>query len=151
MKKKLAIATLAIATLSGALLLTACGSKTVYVTVEPSTTTTPKTTTTTEARVSRPPVSVLSRPSYDPDGYDEMLWSEANEFWWQFTQEELLNMGLVICQQFDMGRTLDQVTSQLIDILIANGIPEYSLAIGTMMGSALIYLCPEHEWWLDTI
>ena len=146
---------LAIATLTGALFLTACGSETVYVTVEPSTTTTPKTTTTVSTRPPasfNPPAGYQEVPNdYDPEAYDTAIWADANEFWWEFTKEQLLNMGLVICQEFDAGSTLDQVTAELVDILTRNNLLAYSGAVGTMVGAALVYLCPEHSWWLETI
>lgn len=145
---------LAIATFTGALLLTACGGETVYVMVDPTTpeTTVKSTTTTVGTSAPRPSASTIPSSSmYDPESYDTAIWRDANEFWWSFTTEELLNMGLTICQEFDRGQSLDQVTQALVQILIVNDLTQYSNDVATMMGASLIYLCPEHSWWLDTI
>lgn len=141
------------ATAIGALLLTACGGDTVYVTVEPTTTTVARTTT-TQPPDTRPSAS-FDTPSYDnsydPEAYDTAIWSEANDFWWLFTTEQLLNMGLVICEEFDRGQTLDQVTESLVDVLIDTGTADLMEGTATMVVSALTFLCPEHSWWLGTL
>jgi hypothetical protein len=140
--------------------LVACGGDTVYVIQEPSTTA-PKTTTTaskttTTVSEARPPANIPSggggyRGGYDPDMYDTAIWSEANDFWWLFTTEQLLQMGLIICEEFDRGQTLDQVTMSLVEILIDTGTADLMKGTATMTAAALMFLCPEHEWWLQTI
>lgn len=139
------IATLAVA---GGLMVSACGGETVYVTVEPTTTTTETPTTTARPR---PPASTPAPSVYDPEAYDEAIWSQANDFWWGFTREQLLNMGLVICQQFDQGRTIDQVAIDLTEIINRNGAQNLADGVASMTAAALLYLCPEHAWWLETI
>ena len=145
--------TLTAVAVAGGLLVGACGGETVYITVDPTTATTdaPVRKTTTTTAKPRPPASVDVPAVYDPQGYDTAIWADANEFWWEFTTEQLLNMGLVICQEFDSGNTLDGVTAELIDILMRNNLLGYSASVGVMVGAALVYLCPEHSWWLDTI
>lgn len=145
--------TLTAVAVAGGLLVGACGGETVYVTVEPTTTTTdaPVRTTTTQPASTRPPAIVDVPAVYDPSGYDTSIWAGARDFWWQFSTEELLNMGLIICQQFDQGRTIEQVAMDLVEILISNGLENMSDGVAAMTASALMYLCPEHEWWLDTI
>ena len=137
--------------------LTACAGDTVYVVQEP-TTTTPKTTTTIQETPTetRPPANIPSgnsgyRGGYDPDMYDNALYSEANDFWWLFTTDQLLQMGLIICEEFDRGQTLNQVNQELIKILIDTGTIDLTKGTATMVAAALMFLCPEHEWWLNTL
>jgi len=136
--------------------ISACGGDTVYVIQEPTTTVPKSTTTVTEAPAeTRPPVSLPSggghNSSYDPDAYDDAIWSEANDFWWLFSTEQLLQMGLIICEEFDRGQTLDQVTASMVEILINTGTADLMEGTAVMMASALFHLCPEHSWWVSTI
>lgn len=145
--------TVTAAVVAGGLLLGACGGETVYVTVEPTTTTTARTTTTAPPET-RPPASFDSpsyNSGYDPNAYDAAIWSEAHDFWWAFSTEELLSMGLIICEEFDRGQTLNQVTEDLVGILIRTGTADLMEGTAAMVVSALTFLCPEHQWWLNTL
>jgi len=148
--KKTLIAT----TLVGALALTACGKETVYVVAEPTTTTAPKTTTTV---TSRPP-SYVPEPgyqevpnTYDPDAYDTFLWEQVNDFWWLFTRDQLLQMGLIVCEEFDRGQNLDQVSETLVQIMLDTNTPYFMDGLAAVTGAALTFLCPEHSWQLEAI
>lgn len=146
MKKSL----IAVAT-AGIIGLTACGSKTVYVTAtEAPETTAKKTTTTTSAPAeTRPPSDVAtgaySPSGYDPEAYDTAIWSQANEFWWMFSTEELLQMGLIVCETFDTGASAEDVSAMLVDIMIDTGTTSQATGLATMVAAAVLYLCPEHQ------
>lgn len=147
----------------GALGLSACGRETVYIvtdattpTAESDTTDAPETTvkrtTTTQPAVTRPPASVPSSSGiYDPEGYDTFLWESVNDFWWLFTTEELLTMGLLVCEEFDRGQTLDQVTASLIDVMMNTNTEYLMEGLAAVTAGAVTFLCSEHSWWMDTI
>jgi hypothetical protein len=149
--RKTAVAVIALVTLA------ACGGDTVYVVQEPTTTAKKTTTTIQEAPAeTRPPANIPSgnsgyRGGYDPETYDAAIWSEANDFWWLFSTEELLQMGLIVCEEFDRGQSLNQVNESLIEILINTGTVDLMKGTATMVAAALMFLCPEHEWWLNTL
>lgn len=137
--------------------LSACGTEVVYVTsteapVEEITETTVKRTTTTQPKATRPPSNVPSSSSiYDPEGYDAFLWESVNDFWWLFTTEDLLQMGLLVCESFDAGATLDEVTLELINAMANTNTVHLAEGMAAVTAGALTYLCPEHGWWLSTI
>lgn len=155
--------TKAVIALTAATFLVSCGgTEVVYVSetvpaADLQTTTVARTTTTKAPAETRPPASFDTPATnnyasgYDPEAYDTAIWSEANDFWWAFSTEELLNMGLTICQEFDRGQTIEQVAASLVLILMRNNLQYMSSAVATMTAAALIYLCPEHEWWLSTL
>lgn len=145
--------------LTGVIALTACGKETVYIVTDSteapadeSPDTTVKRTTTTQPAETRPPATVPSTSSvYDPEGYDTFLWSSVKDFWWLFTKEELLTMGLLVCEEFDRGSTLDEVTQQLINAMANTNTAYLMEGLAAVTAGALNYLCPEHSWWLETI
>jgi hypothetical protein len=147
---------------SSLLILASCGgTEIVYVTPttkpeESTTTTTTQVATTlatTPPLATRPPSNVPSGSSgsYDPDGYDNFLWSSVNDFWWLFTEEELLQMGLLVCEEFDRGSTLDQVTTALVQVMSDTNTAYLAEGLAGVTAGALTFLCPEHGWWLNTI
>lgn len=137
-------------------LLAACGTEVVYVTpttveqAEEETST--QAPTTTKPKVTRPTVTFSSGStgSYDPEGYDTAIWSVAPDFWNAFSTEKLLEMGLVVCQEFDNGKTLDEVNDTILSALIETNTLSAMDGFAAMTTAALMFLCPEHEWWLDT-
>jgi hypothetical protein len=113
-----------------------------------------ETTTTTKAPTPRPPSSTFPESTssvYDPDSYDTAIWSQARDFWWMFTTEELLNMGLLICEELDAGSSLESVSQQLVDIMINTNTAYLAQGLAAMTAAALMYLCPEHQWQIDAI
>lgn len=137
--------------------LAACGTDVVYMT--PTTTEAPEQETTTEVptttrpKQTRPTVTYSNSPDgdYDPEGYDTAIWSVAPDFWNAFSTEKLLEMGLVVCQEFDNGKTLNEVNDIILSALIDTNTLSAMDGFAAMMTAALMFLCPEHEWWLDTI
>jgi hypothetical protein len=156
MKKLLIISSLALATACG-------GTEVIYVTetTEASTTSTkPKTTTTlatTPPLATRPPAFVPEDgyqevPNYyDPDGYDTFIWTSVRDFWWLFTTDELLQMGLLVCEEFDRGSTLDEVSFALAGVMMDTNTAYLAEGLAAVTAGALTFLCPEHGWWLETI
>jgi hypothetical protein len=68
-----------------------------------------------------------------------------------FTEEQLLQMGLLVCEEFDRGSTLDQVTMALVEVLNDSNTAYLAEGMAAVTAGALTYLCPEHSWWLSTI
>lgn len=140
-------------------ILTACGD-TVYVVSDTSNTDESiaaeidETTTTTKAPTPRPSSSTFPDSTssiYDPASYDSAIWTQARDFWWMFTTEELLNMGLLICEELDAGSSLESVSQQLVDIMINTNTAYLAQGLAAMTAAALMYLCPEHQWQIDAI
>lgn len=146
-------------TLAGVIGLTACGKETVYIVTEATEApaeeapdTTAKRTTTTKPAETRPPASVPDPVSvYDPEGYDTFLWESVNDFWWLFTTEELLTMGLLVCEEFDRGSTLDEVSEQLVNVMANTNTAYLAEGMAAVTAGAVTFLCPEHYWWMNTI
>jgi len=151
---------LAAATVSGLLGLTACGgTETVYIvseTAPASETKAPETTvartTTTRPVETRPPANVPSYSGdYDPEMYDDFLWTSVNDFWWLFSKDQLLTMGLLVCEAFDSGATLDDVTNELLSAMANTSTIYLMEGLAAVTAGAVTFLCPEHAWWLNTI
>ena len=116
--------------------------------VESTTTASPKTTV---PAATRPPSNVPDYSGgYDPELYDDFLWESVNEFWWLFSEDQLLQMGLLVCEEFDRGSTMDEVTRALTQI-VQNTSPAFMDGLAAVTAGALVFLCPEHQHWLDTI
>lgn len=145
--------------LVGVIGLTACGKETVYIVTEATEApaeeapdTTVKRTTTTKPAETRPPASVPDPVSvYNPEGYDTFLWESVNDFWWLFTTEELLTMGLLVCEEFDRGSTLDEVSEQLVNVMANTNTAYLAEGMAAVTAGAVSFLCPEHYWWMSTI
>ena len=156
--KKRVLATLSVISL---IPLVGCGKETVYIVSEaPATTeatvpdtTVARATTTSNPQSFRPPASNYQEvPNYyDPEQYDTFLWESENDFWWLFTKEQLLAMGLLVCEAFDDGYTLDEVTEELISAMINTGTSDLMEGLAAVTAGAVTFLCPEHSWWMDTI
>jgi hypothetical protein len=133
--------------------MTACGGDTVYVVAEPTTTSTAVENTTTQPAGTRPPADTpsVSAGKYDPEAYDTFLWNSVNDFWWLFTQDQLLQMGLIVCEEFDSGATLDQVTEQLLNAMADTNTMYLMEGLAAVTASAVTFLCPEHSWVLESI
>jgi len=150
------LATTALAAIMG---ISACGGETVYVVAETQApAATQKATTTTKPLQTTPPLA--TRPpsntpnysgGYNPELYDNFLWESVNDFWWLFTKDQLLQMGLLVCEEFDRGSTLDDVTYSLLDIMSDTNTMFLMEGLSAVVAGAVVFLCPEHQWWLDTI
>lgn len=113
-----------------------------------------ETTTTVKTKTSRPPASTKAPSpslSYDPDGYDSFIWEEANEFWWLYTTDDLLTMGLLVCDELDRGSSLDSVTEQIVNAMINTNTSYLMEGMAAMTVAAINFLCPEHSSKLSTL
>jgi len=59
-------------------------------------------------------------------------------------------MGLLVCEEFDRGATMDEVTWALTQI-VQDTTPAFMDGLAAVTAGALVFLCPEHQHWLDTI
>lgn len=145
---------------AGTLFFSSCGgTEVVYVTEtlapetsETKTSTTLKPLQTTPPLATRPPSDTPTyNGGYNPEFYDDFLWESVNDFWWLFTKDQLLQMGLLVCEEFDRGSSLDDVTYSLLDIMSDTNTMFLMEGLSAVVAGAVVFLCPEHEWWLDTI
>lgn len=129
-----------------------CGGKTVYVTqdsaVEDTEVATEAPTTTAALPTeTRPPASYDTNNgarNYDPDGFDYAIWDQAYDFWSLYATEDLLQMGLLVCDLFDSGATMDDVSNVIIESMSSTGTLYLMEGMAVVAGSAVVYLCPEH-------
>lgn len=138
--------------------LVSCGTEVVYVvtTEAPSEevieTDAPRATTTNPQSFRPPSSNYQEVPNdYDPEAYDTFLWENVNEFWWLFTKEQLLTMGLLVCEEFDRGQTLDQVSESVLNALSNTSTLYLMDGLAAVTGAAVTFLCPEHSWWMSTL
>lgn len=143
--------------LVGLVVLTACGSKTVYITDTTPATEAPVETTTTVAPApapTRPQASYNPEPSsggYDEAGFFGAVIVNAPTVYSILPDSDILNIGLIICEQFDAGMTLTQVTDLVLNAMAGSGTLGYMDEIAAIEGAAIVFLCPEYAFWLDTI
>lgn len=142
----------------GTLALTACGKETVYVTqTEAPTTEAPVTlppVTSTAPAPTRPPASydnTQTNGQYDQAGFMSAVQVGAPTVYILMPDADILNMGLLICETFDSGATLDEVTQMMVSAMMDSGSMGFMEELAAVQASAMLYLCPEHAWWLDTL
>lgn len=137
--------------------VTACGGDTVYVTATSPDTEAPAVETTvkvvTAPSPTRPPSSYTGAPT---SGYDESAFfagviANAPTIYAVMPNADILDMGLLICEQFDLGLTLDEVTEMVVTSMANSGTMSFASEIAAVQASAMLFLCPEYAFWLDTI
>lgn len=142
--KKFAAATALILTLA------ACGGKTVYVvetlpdevtttTQSAPTTTKPKPTTTAPRYI--PPTNYYT---FDEQAYIDGLYSLYSGIIY-LTDDELLDMAYTICSTLDTGISLQAVITVLSTELSFASADTVEF-LSALMASAIINLCPRHQW-----
>ena len=143
--------------IAGFAVLASCGGKTVYVVdslpeVPAESVPETKAPKTTPAPT-RPPASYSSDTSggYDEDAFFFEVRMEAPVMWSLLPRTEILNMGLVICETFDSGATITEVSEMLVASMMSTGTASFASDVATVTGASLLYLCPEHSWWLNTL
>lgn len=149
------------ATLALTIGLSACGERIVYVestvppteppvetTIAPTTTVAPTTTTEPETRPTIVEPAANPQQFYDPEGYLDWLYVEAPDLYWGLNDEDLINIGLIVCQMWDEGYTLMESSETLIDAMINTGTTQYAGESGVAMAAAAYFLCPEYTDWL---
>lgn len=90
--------------------------------------------------------NALPSTAYDLRAYDAAIQSLATSFWWLFSTEELLNMGSLVCEELDSGESLESARNKLIDAKINSSVTYVAEGVAVMAVSAIIFLCPEHQW-----
>ena len=125
-------------------ILAACGGeKTVYIyqdTIpEEATTNAPKTT---PAPVTQAPY-VPNVPSYsDEDGFLNGIYEETLLPFYPYymTDSEILDLGYMICSQFRLGASLDDVIAQILSV---NGTYQFNSDMSATVGIAVAWLCED--------
>lgn len=134
------------------LFLAACGGeKVVYVesiTTEPPVVETTSAPTTTQA----PPAT---RPTLPPDegeppmnGYQEDVYldyiKDVAPFWYyNYTDQNLINLGVAICEELDAGAQIDRLLIEVM-IMAADVDEQLNDTVGLWMRGVVRYVCPEH-------
>jgi len=139
------------------LFLAACGGERI-VYVEATTTqppvaeepveTTAAPTTTTEAPTpeTRPTLAPYEEPpmnGYQPDVYLDMVRSDTPLWYYSYTDDVLINLGVGICDSLDQGIAIDRLLVEVM-LMVADVDPALNDSIGLYMRYVVRYVCPEH-------
>lgn len=150
-----------IATTLAALTLTACGKEIVYVEAEPTPTTQTPTTTATPTTTTQP-APPETRPTlppepqepamngYQPDTFLDYTKNNTPYWYYSYTDENLLNLGLSLCEWLDAGTSIDRV---LIETMyMAEDIdPALNNDVGIFIRGIVRYICPEHYGQIEAL
>jgi hypothetical protein len=125
------------------LALTACGSKTYYVTSTDAPTTTVKVTKTTDAPIAtpaptQPPVAWSDEEEFISDiynGYDETIYLE---------DQDMIDAGYTTCDALRNGMSGYEVLEVIISS--GGGISSIEELLGTVVASAVVNFCPEQTY-----
>jgi hypothetical protein len=92
-------------------------------------------------------------PSPEPVYSDEDLYLDAvneygNSIIFATSDAELLELGWSVCDVLDMGYDINDIADEFIYNSTLSTEEEFA-ALGTIVGGAVIYLCPEYEYMID--
>lgn len=153
MFKQLTVAAITVTSLS------ACGKEIVYIEAEPSTpatvlsttteppaTTVAPTTTQAPPPETRPTIPVTTEPpmnGYQPDLFIDVVKEWAPYWYWNYTDENLLNIALSACEWLDAGTGIEDVLLESL-WMVQDIDPALGDDIGIVMRAIVRYVCPEH-------
>jgi hypothetical protein len=154
-----------IVTTIAALTLTACGKEIVYVNTEdtapaeqpaeePAETTIAPTTTqapTPETRPTLPPEpEEPAMNGYQPDVYLQYTKDNTPYWYYSYTDENLINLGISLCEWLDEGTTIDRIL--LETMYMAEDIdPALNDDVGIFIRGVVRYICPEHYGQIEAL
>lgn len=105
------------------------------------------TTTTTHPPITRPtlPPEPGEPPmnGYQEDVYLNMLRENASYWYYNYTNENLVNLALAICDELDAGTPVDKQLVNLL-VMIQDVDPQLSDEAGLFIRYVVRYVCPEH-------
>lgn len=118
-------------------------------TEQPVETTTTSTTTTTEAPTPSTRPTLPPEPEepamngYQPDVYIDILRDNVPYWYYNYSDENLINIGIAVCEELDAGVPVDR---QLMDLYVTAIDVDYDLGddVGFVMRYIVRYICPEH-------
>ena len=150
-----------IAAVTAALTITACGgtaaTEFTETTSAPETTAAPTTTTTTTTTpappVTRPTVPVNTEPpmnGYQPDVYLDAVRDFAPMWYYSYTDENLINLALLSCENLDNGMAIDRLLFELMDMVYEVD-PDLNDTIGIWLRSVVRYVCPEYFYQIENL
>jgi hypothetical protein len=148
-----------IAAATAALTIAACGGTTATefagTTAAPETTAAPTTTTTTTTapRTTRPTVPVNTEPpmnGYQPDVYLEALRDFVPDWYYSYTDENLINLALLSCENLDSGMAIDRLLFELM-VMVDEVDPSLNDSIGVWLRAVVRYVCPEYFYQIENL
>ena len=127
----------------GTLALTACGSKTIYVTSTDAPATTVKVTKTTDAPIATP----APEPVYTDE--DEFIYDIENTYNSPIylDEQDMIETGYVTCDGLQSGLSGMDVIQVIISS--AEGDSNIEELLGVIVASAVINFCPEQQYKFD--
>lgn len=92
--------------------------------------------------------STIPAPVESPeDQYVAALRSMNNEYLTSASNADLIEVGYSVCNAFDRGVTVDELTLALVDEFTRQGITDTSFyeALGMIIGASALVLCPQYS------
>lgn len=119
-------------------------------------TTTTSTTTTTEAPTPSTRPTLPPEPEepamngYQPDVYIDILRDNVPYWYYNYSDENLVNIGIAVCEELDAGVSVDR---QLITLYNTAVDVDYGLGddVGFVMRYIVRYICPEHYGQIEAL
>lgn len=100
-----------------------------------------------ETRETSAPVqTVPPRPSSGADNqYIQAIQSNYPAVLSLFNRSVLVELGYVVCQAINEGMTMES----MVNVFLSEGFTDMEF-MGTVVGSAIFFFCPENGWWVDS-
>ena len=114
--------------------LSACGTKTIVVEKSPDTTQEPVATNAPQ-----------SSGTLGEDAYIESVAGEYPEVMQAMGKKWVIEFGYIVCDSIDDGLTFDDLLAATLKTGADSG------QIGFMTGAAIMTLCPENKWFIDSL
>lgn len=93
-----------------------------------------------------PVETVSTQPTYSTDDqYISAIEIEYPNVLSLFRRADLVGLGKVVCQAIDEGMTMES----MIAIFVSEGFTDMEF-MGTVVGSAIYFYCPENGWWVNS-
>jgi len=92
--------------------------------------------------------TTLPAPVESPeDQYINALRSMNNKYIASASDADLIDVGYSVCEAFDSGITVDELSSALVQEFSGQGITDTSFyeAIGMIIGASALVLCPQYS------
>lgn len=108
-----------------------------------------------DKQTSAPTPTSTWTPDPEPVYSDEELFLNSidlygNDITDYMSDADLLDMGWTTCDVLDQGYTLEDIANELVYNSDLSTEEEFA-AVGTIVGGAVVYLCPEYSYMIDEL
>ena len=110
--------------------------------------------TTTQPPATRPtlppPDEEPAMNGYQPDVYLDIVRKHIPYWYYNYSDENLLNLGIVICDEIDAGTPIDRLLIEVMTMALDID-PELNENVGLFMRYVVRYICPENFWQIEAL